>query len=300
MCLCGGRLSGRAVGHRTVSAGFGARGLLEPLRRRAHASAHGAHAEDRQAAAELRRPDAGSSNYRLSCAPPSAKRRAARCATVASGRHGRHRHSRACWQVSRAVPPTMIDDVISAAPCRKPKAGMNMARIAALRAGLPDYVPGVTINRFCRSGLQSIAMAAERIRSGSAEIIIAGGAESMSMVPVGGTPLRARIRGSSRIGPRSTSAWDSPRRTSAAQVRHLARRADAFSLRSHQNALRRAGRPASSTMRSFRSKRRTPTVVTEAVTKTAFMFDKDEGPRADTTARSAGEVEAGVSREGHR
>ena len=53
--------------------------------------------------------------------------------------------------------------------------GMNMARIAALRAGLPDSVPAVTINRFCSSGLQAIAMAAERIRSGGAEIVLAGG-----------------------------------------------------------------------------------------------------------------------------
>ena len=71
------------------------------------------------------------------------------------------------------------------------EAGLNMARIAALRAGLPDSVPGVTINRFCSSGLQSIAMAAERIRSGGAEIIVAGGAESMSMVPMTGNKFSA-------------------------------------------------------------------------------------------------------------
>ena len=63
---------------------------------------------------------------------------------------------------------------------------MNMARVAALRAGFPDTVPGVTINRFCSSGLQAIAMAAERIRSGGADIIIAGGAESMSLLPMSG------------------------------------------------------------------------------------------------------------------
>jgi acetyl-CoA acyltransferase len=72
--------------------------------------------------------------------------------------------------------------------CAMPEAeqGMNLARIAALRAGLPDSVPGITINRFCSSGLQSIAMAADRIRAGSADVIIAGGAESMSLVPQGG------------------------------------------------------------------------------------------------------------------
>ncbi|PYT10385.1 MAG: acetyl-CoA C-acyltransferase, partial [Acidobacteria bacterium] len=66
------------------------------------------------------------------------------------------------------------------------ESGMNMARIAALRAGLPDSVPGVTINRFCSSGLQAIAMAAERIRSGGAEIMLAGGSESMSLLPMSG------------------------------------------------------------------------------------------------------------------
>ena len=69
--------------------------------------------------------------------------------------------------------------------------GMNMARIAALRAGLPDIVPGVTINRFCSSGLQSIAMAADRIRAGGAQMIVAGGTESMSMIPMSGQQVRA-------------------------------------------------------------------------------------------------------------
>ena len=69
------------------------------------------------------------------------------------------------------------------------ESGMNMARQAALRAGLPDIVPGVTINRFCSSGLQAIAMAADRIRSGGAEIVVAGGSESMSLIPRGGNKL---------------------------------------------------------------------------------------------------------------
>src|SRR5207253_4303431 len=79
-----------------------------------------------------------------------------------------------------------VDDVILGCAMPEAESGMNMARIAALRAGLPDIVPGVTINRFCSSGLQSIAMAADRIRSGSAGIILAGGSESMSMLPMAG------------------------------------------------------------------------------------------------------------------
>ena len=67
--------------------------------------------------------------------------------------------------------------------------GMNVARIAALRAGLPVEISAMTINRFCSSGLQSIAMAAERIMCGHAEVIVAGGTESMSMVPMGGNKV---------------------------------------------------------------------------------------------------------------
>ena len=79
-----------------------------------------------------------------------------------------------------------IDDVILGCAMPEAEQGANMARIAALRAGLPDTVPGMTINRFCSSGLQSIALAAERIRGGGAQVIIAGGAESMSLLPRGG------------------------------------------------------------------------------------------------------------------
>src|SRR4051795_5373897 len=85
-----------------------------------------------------------------------------------------------------AVPKDDVDDVILGCAMPEAEAGMNVARIAGLRAGLPDMVPGVTINRFCSSGLQAIAMAADRIRSGSAQIIVAGGTESMSMIPMSG------------------------------------------------------------------------------------------------------------------
>ena len=79
-----------------------------------------------------------------------------------------------------------VDDVILGCAMPEAEQGMNMGRIAALRAGLPDSVPGMTVNRFCSSGLQSIALAAERIRGGGADIIIAGGAESMSLIPQAG------------------------------------------------------------------------------------------------------------------
>src|SRR5215469_1228562 len=79
-----------------------------------------------------------------------------------------------------------IDDLILGCAMPEAESGMNVARVAAMRAGLPDSTPGVTINRFCSSGVQSIAMAADRIRGGGAEIILAGGTESMSMLPMAG------------------------------------------------------------------------------------------------------------------
>ncbi len=85
--------------------------------------------------------------------------------------------------------PKNVDDVILGCAMPEGEQGMNVARIAALRAGLPVETSAMTINRFCSSGLQAIALAAERIRSGGAEIIVAGGTESMSMVPMGGNKI---------------------------------------------------------------------------------------------------------------
>jgi acetyl-CoA acyltransferase len=82
-----------------------------------------------------------------------------------------------------------IDDVILGCAMPEGEQGMNVARIAALRAGLPVETSAMTINRFCSSGLQAIALAAERIRGGSAEVIVAGGTESMSLVPMGGNKV---------------------------------------------------------------------------------------------------------------
>src|SRR2546426_9055377 len=79
-----------------------------------------------------------------------------------------------------------IDDVILGCAMPEAEQGMNVARISSLRAGLPPEVSAITINRFCSSGLQSIAFAAERIMCGSAEIIAAGGTESMSLLPKAG------------------------------------------------------------------------------------------------------------------
>src|SRR5512133_3404848 len=84
------------------------------------------------------------------------------------------------------VDPKQVEDVIMGCAMPEAEQGMNVSRIASLRAGLPVEVSAMTTNRFCSSGLQAIAIAAERIMAGGAEIVIAGGTESMSMIPMGG------------------------------------------------------------------------------------------------------------------
>jgi acetyl-CoA acyltransferase len=162
-----------------------------------------------------------------------------------------------------------VEDVILGCAMPEGEAGNNMARGALLRAGLPDSVPGMTINRFCSSGLQAIAMAAERIRAGAAHTLIAGGSESMSMTPRGGLKL-------------APNPWLVDNRldhylTMGLTAERLQRRygisredADLFALGSHRKAVaaRDAGRFADEI------------VPVEAAN---VMLEKDEGPRADTT-----------------
>lgn len=89
----------------------------------------------------------------------------------------------------KGLDPAAIDDVIAGCAMPEAEQGMNVARIALLLAGLPDSVPGMTVNRFCASGLQSVAIAADRIRLGHADVIIGAGTESMSMVPMMGNKV---------------------------------------------------------------------------------------------------------------
>jgi acetyl-CoA acyltransferase len=98
-----------------------------------------------------------------------------------------------------AIDPLLVEDVIMGCAFPEGEQGMNMARVAALRAGIPYQVPAQTVNRFCSSGLQTIASAAERIMAGFADCIIAGGVESMTMVPMGGNKYS--------VNPSLQSSW---------------------------------------------------------------------------------------------
>ncbi|MFT0745553.1 thiolase family protein [Synechococcus sp. RC10B2] len=136
-----------------------------------------------------------------------------------------------------AVDPQEIEDVIFGCATPEGESGMNIARVAALRAGLSQSTPGATVNRFCASGLEAVAIAAERICAGDADIILAGGVESMSRVPF----LDIRTH------PNPTLFRDAPNTylSMGLSVEQLARKygitreqADAFALQSHQKAVR--------------------------------------------------------------
>ena len=138
----------------------------------------------------------------------------------------------------RRVPslkPEEIEDVILGCAIPEGPQGMNIARLAALRAGLPYTVPAQTVNRFCSSGLQTIAQAAERIMAGFAEAIMAGGVESMSMVPMD----QARLSANPELAEHSPQVYTSMGLTAelVAERYHVTREdQDAFALQSHQRA----------------------------------------------------------------
>ena len=179
------------------------------------------------------------------------------------------------------IDPKEIEDVILGCAMPEAEQGMNVARIASLRAGLPVEVSAMTINRFCSSGLQAIAMAAERIMSCGAEIVIAGGTESMSMIPMGGH----KISPNPWLVDHYPDAYLSMGLTAervALRFGITREMADEFSLRSHQKALAAiaAGKFADETVAvpvSF------TTPNGSKPKRQELTFNVDEGPRADTS-----------------
>lgn len=180
------------------------------------------------------------------------------------------------------LPVEQIEDVILG--CAMPEAaqGMNLARLAGQLAGWPDGVPGVTINRFCASGLEAIAMGAQRILSGMAGVIVAGGVESMSQVPMGGFKLSPNPRLVEQM-PDAYLSMGLTAEKLAAQFKISREDADRFALESHQKALAAlaAGRFKDECI---------PVPVREVTLDPAgkrstheYEFTADEGPRRDTS-----------------
>jgi len=182
-----------------------------------------------------------------------------------------------------------IEDVILGCAMPEAEAGMNVARIASLRAGLPVEIPAMTVNRFCSSGLQSIAIAAERIMAGHADVIVAGGTESMSLIPMGGNKVSPNPWLMDHY-PDAYLAMGLTAENIARKFGITREQADEFSLASHKKAL------AAIAAEKFKEEIvpvevRTTAVASEAngrpgVAKaktTTAVFDTDEGPRADTS-----------------
>ncbi len=177
-----------------------------------------------------------------------------------------------------------VEDVILGCAQPEGEAGFNMARFAALRAGLPIEVPGVTVNRLCSSGLEAIALADMRIRAGGDKVVLAGGAESMSMIPMGGSkpspnPWLAEHYPASLL----TMGLTAER---VAKHYNVTREdQDAFALRSHQKAI--AAQEAGKFAGEIAPVPVTTATPTEKAGKPRIeekLFSADEGPRADTSA----------------
>jgi acetyl-CoA acyltransferase len=180
--------------------------------------------------------------------------------------------------------PKEIEDVILGCAMPEAEQGMNVARIASLRAGLPVEVSAMTINRFCSSGLQAIAMAAERIMAGGAEVVVAGGTESMSMIPMGGHKISPN--------PWLVDHYPDAYLSMGLTAERLAHRfgitreqADEFSLHSHQKAITaiQSGKFADETVPvpvSF------TTPNGSKPKRQEIVFKVDEGPRADTSLQA--------------
>ena len=197
-----------------------------------------------------------------------------------------------------ALDKSEIDDVILGCAQPEGEQGWNVARWAALRAGLPVEIPGATVNRLCASGLEAIALADLRIRSGGGRMVVAGGVESMSLIPMGGLKPSPN--------PWLVEHYPASLLTMGLTAERVARRycvsreeQDAFALASHQKALaaQAAGRFSGELI---------PVTVATAVpgTKagkpvvTERIFATDEGPRADTSAEALAKLKPAFHAQG--
>jgi acetyl-CoA acyltransferase len=182
--------------------------------------------------------------------------------------------------------PAAIDDVVAGCAIPEAEQGMNVARIAALLAGLPQSVAGMTVNRFCASGLQAVAIAAERIRLGEAEVMIAAGTESMSLIPMGGHHIAindAVFTRDENIGIAYGMGMTAEKVARRWQVSREAQ--DEFAVHSHAKALAaiEAGEFSEETA-PYEIVARVPDLDTRQVAVRRTLADRDEGPRPGTTA----------------
>ncbi len=191
---------------------------------------------------------------------------------------------KAVMQQCEGLDPAVVDDVIVGCAMPEAEQGINVARVALLMADMPDSVPGMTINRFCASGLQSVAIAADRIRLGEADVLIAGGTESMSMVPMMGNKVAmnpvlfkhdenvAIAYGMGMTAEKVAERW------------HVDREAqDLFAFTSHQRALKAINEGEfDEEIAPYVIDERCPDLEARQIQRFESVKDTDEGPRADT------------------
>jgi acetyl-CoA acyltransferase len=185
----------------------------------------------------------------------------------------------------REIEPERIEDVIVGCAMPEYEQGMNVARIGLLLAGLPNSVAGMTINRFCSSGLNAVSIAADRIRTGEADIVIAAGTESMSMIPMlGRLALNAEVfakdenlgiaYGMGLTAEKVAAGWKVSREEQ-----------DAFALASHQKALAaQANGEFSAEISPYPIRENVPDLASGKIVTRERRIDRDEGPRADASA----------------
>ena len=180
--------------------------------------------------------------------------------------------------------PTAIDDVIVGCAMPEAEQGMNVARIALLLAGLPNNVAGMTINRFCSSGLQAVALAADRIRLGEADIMIAAGTESMSMIPMMGNKVAmnpAIFLRDENVGIAYGMGMTAEK---VAQQWKISREAqDEFAVTSHNRALKAAeSNEFAQEISPYAVEEKRPDLTTHEISSISTIRDADEGPRPGT------------------
>jgi len=184
-----------------------------------------------------------------------------------------------------------IDDAIIGCAMPEGEQGMNVARIGVLMAGLPNTVAAQTINRFCSSGLQAVALAADRIRLGEADLVLAGGTESMSMVPMMGNKvaMSPKVFADDHVAIAYGMGITAEKVAEEWKVSREAQ--DAFAYASHQKALAaQAAGEFKAEITPYQVTSRQPDVAGNVVRLREVLIEQDEGPRADTTVEGLGKL----------
>ena len=191
-----------------------------------------------------------------------------------------------------SIEPAAVEDVVVGCAFPEAEQGLNMARIAALLAGLPDTVPGVTVNRYCSSGLNAVQIAADRIRLGEADVVIAGGAESMSMVPMMGNKIAFNPQVFARDENYAIAYGMGITAEKVARQWRVSREdQDAFALESHRRALAaRAAGGFAAEITPIEVTYRTADLAGGEVQRSVKRLSDDEGPRADSSLEALGKL----------